>query len=134
MDAFGHVNHAKMVTIIEEARVELLFTEAARRGNMDMARGMVVAKLSVDYVSPLVVGDGSVRIELSVRDLRAASFVIDYTVHNGRSENSEVVARAETLMVPYNLDRAAPRRLSEDERDFLAGWFVGTKQVRETHA
>ena len=31
MDAYGHVNHANTVTLLEEARVELLFSEAAGR-------------------------------------------------------------------------------------------------------
>jgi acyl-CoA thioester hydrolase len=41
MDAFGHVNHANTVTLLEEARAELLFVEAARQGAQSMAGGMV---------------------------------------------------------------------------------------------
>ncbi|HEX4705043.1 MAG TPA: thioesterase family protein, partial [Pseudonocardiaceae bacterium] len=32
MDSFGHVNHANTVTLLEEARVDLLFGEGARHG------------------------------------------------------------------------------------------------------
>jgi acyl-CoA thioester hydrolase len=125
MDAFGHVNHANTVTLLEEARIDLLFTEAARHGVAEMAQGMVVARLVVDYLAPLVFTGEEVRVELSVRELKSASFTLDYTVRGDRQEGSPVVTTAETLMVPYNLAAGRPRRLIEAERDFLAGWRAG---------
>ncbi|HEY2696143.1 MAG TPA: thioesterase family protein [Pseudonocardiaceae bacterium] len=125
MDAFGHVNHANTVTLLEEARAELLFVEAARQGAQSMAGGMVVARLVVDYHVPLIADGRDVRVEISVRTLKAASFTLDYVVHSGRSSADAVVATAETLMVPYNLESGRPRRLAEAERDFLAGYRAG---------
>lgn len=126
MDAYGHVNHANTVTLLEEARVELLFGEGARQGAASMAAGVVVARLVVDYHQPLVVdGVTTVRIEIVVRDLRAASFTLDYTIHSGRRESNAVVATAETLLVPYDLAGGRPRRLTDEERDFLAGYRAG---------
>jgi acyl-CoA thioester hydrolase len=129
MDAFGHVNHANTVTLIEEARVDMLFGEAGRQGAVSMADGMVVARLVVDYLTPLTVDGSSVRIEVSVRELRAASFTLDYRLHSGRRESDAVVATAETLMVPYDLDAARPRRLTDTERDFLAGYRAGVRSA-----
>jgi acyl-CoA thioester hydrolase len=125
MDAFGHVNHANTVTLLEEARAEMLFVEAARQGARTMAGGMVVARLVVDYHVPLVANGNSVRVDITVRTLKAASFTLDYVVHSGRSADDGVVATAETLMVPYNLESGRPRRLVEAERDFLAGYRAG---------
>jgi acyl-CoA thioester hydrolase len=125
MDAFGHVNHANTVTLLEEARIDLLFTEATRHGVTDMTRGMVVARLVVDYLTPIVFTGGEIVVEMSVRELRSASFLLDYTVRNRRGDDSVVVTKAETLMVPYNVSAARPRRLDEAERDFLAGWRAG---------
>jgi len=125
MDAFGHVNHANTVTLLEEARIDLLFTEAARHGVTDMTKGMVVARLVVDYLTPIMFTGGEIVVEMSVRELRVASFLLDYTVRNRRGEDSDVVTKAETLMVPYNVTAARPRRLVEAERDFLAGWRAG---------
>lgn len=122
MDAYGHVNHARTVTLVEEARVDLLFVEAARRGITGLADGVVVASLSVDFHSPLVADGGSVLVGIAVRELRAASFLMDYTVHAGRADDSAVVATAQTRMVPYDLAAARPRRLTDAERDFLAAW------------
>ncbi|WP_031466058.1 acyl-CoA thioesterase [Sciscionella sediminilitoris] len=126
MDAFGHVNHASLVTILEEARVALLFEEAVRRGVTELGKGVVVAKLSIEYRAPLVVDGSAVRIELAVRDLRAASFAMDYTVISGRGERARTVATAHTLIAPYDLEQSSPRRLSDAERDFLAGWLAET--------
>ena len=122
MDAYGHVNHANTVTLLEEARVALLFDEAARQGADGMARGMVVARLVVDYHSPLVADGKTVRVAMTVREMRHASFTLDYEVHSGPRESDPVAATAETLLVPYDTAGGRPRRLTEHERDFLAAY------------
>jgi len=125
MDAFGHVNHANTVTLLEEARVDLLFSEAARHGAADIARGVLVARLVVDYHAPLMATGHKVRVEMSVREMRGASFTLDYAVHSGLLPSDPVVATAETMLVPYDMATGRPRRLSEAERDFLAAWRSG---------
>jgi acyl-CoA thioester hydrolase len=129
MDAFGHVNHANTVTLLEEARIDLLFGEGARYGAESMSNGIVVARLRVDYHTPLVVDGASVRVAIVVRELRAASFTLDYTIHSGRRESDAVVATAETLLVPYDRAAARPRRLTDAERDFLAGYRAGARSA-----
>lgn len=125
MDAYGHVNHANTVTLLEEARVAMLFTEAARQGNTGMARGMVVARLVVDYHTPLVANGSPIRVAVAVREMRNASFTLDYEVHSGPLETDSVAATAETMLVPYDVATGRPRRLSEPERDFLAAYRTG---------
>ena len=122
MDVYGHVNHANTVTLLEEARIQLLFAEAARHGAQDMARGLVVARLVVDYHAPLLADGRQIRVEMAVREMRAASFVLDYSVHCGPSESDTLAATAETMLVTYDTTATRPRRLSEAERDFLAAW------------
>ena len=127
MDAYGHVNHARTVTLLEEARASLLFQEAGRRGLGGMADGMVVARVVVDYHAPVVYSTGPLQVTMSVRDLRAASFVIDYTAHAGTEAS---VATAETLMVPYDVVAGRPRRLNDSERAFLREWQVAGTELR----
>lgn len=122
MDAFGHVNHANTVTLLEEARVELLFGEATRLGAGGMTRGVVVARLVVDYHAPLVANGSAVRVAMTVREMRPASFTLTYSVHSGPSEDDLVAATAETRLVPYDTESGRPRRLTEEERDFLAAY------------
>lgn len=117
LDAFGHVNHARTITLLEEARAELLFNEAGRQGVLGMAEGMVVARVAVAYHSPLMYESKSLQVRMAVRDLKSASFVVDYTAFA-----RETVCTAETLMVPYDLRAGRPRRLTEQEREFLSEW------------
>ena len=127
MDAFGHVNHARTVTLLEEARAELLFGEAGRQGLLGMAEGMVVARVAIDYHAPLVYSAGSLQVQMSVRELKAASFLVDYSAY---AHDSQLVASAETLMVPYDLRAGRPRRLTDDERAFLSEWLVDVELRR----
>ena len=122
MDAYGHINHANTVTLLEEARIALLFGEAARQGADGLAAGVVVARLVVDYHAPLVAHGGTVRIAVSLREMRHASFTLDYEVHSGPSVDDSLAVTAQTMLVPYDLAGNRPRRMSETERDFLAAW------------
>lgn len=119
LDAFGHVNHARTVTLLEEARASLLFGEAEKQGLLGMAEGMVVARVVIDYHAPLLYSAGTLQVRMTVRDLKAASFVVDYTAV---AQGDASVATAETLMVPYDLRAGRPRRLTAEERQFLAEW------------
>ncbi|MGH3876057.1 MAG: acyl-CoA thioesterase [Actinophytocola sp.] len=126
MDAYGHVNHANTVTLLEEARIALLFGEAARHGAEGISAGVVVARIVVDYHAPLVADGGAMRVAVSLREMRHASFTLDYEVHNGPSADDPVAVTAETMLVPYDLTSNRPRRMSEAERDFLAAWRIGS--------
>ncbi|WP_019813328.1 acyl-CoA thioesterase [Saccharomonospora saliphila] len=120
MDAFGHVNHARLVTLLEEARVPLLFDDAAGVGLGEFARGMVVVRLAVDYRRPIVVDGSEVRVEMTLAELRYASFTLDYRLRAGPSEQAPVAATATTVLAPYDVNAASPRRLTSAERAFLA--------------
>jgi acyl-CoA thioester hydrolase len=121
MDAFGHVNNARTVTLLEEARAELLFGAAARAGGAGgLESGLLVAWLSVRYERPLIYSGAAARITLWVATLRAASFDLDYEIADGRS--GQQVATALTQLVPYDLQAGRPRRLTDAERGFLAAY------------
>ena len=64
MDAYGHVNHARMVTLLEDARTELFYNEMPRRGLGRITDGIVVSRLTVEYLQPLVYNGEPIRIEL----------------------------------------------------------------------
>ena len=120
MDTYGHVNHARTVTLLEEARIELFHNEMPRHGLERITNGIVVSSLAVDYLAPLVFDGEPIRVELWVTDVRAASFVLRYAVR--ARTDPRVLATAETVMVPYHLAAGRPRRLTAAEREFLALW------------
>lgn len=125
MDVYGHVNHANTVTLLEEARIALLFGEGPRNGAEGIARGVLVARIVVDYHAPIVANGSPVRVAMSVREMRHASFTMGYEVHNGPLAGDPVAVTAETMIVPYDLDSGRPRRMTEAERDFLAAYRSG---------
>ncbi|MGH3972116.1 MAG: acyl-CoA thioesterase [Pseudonocardiaceae bacterium] len=118
MDLYGHVNNARVVTLLEEARIELLFGEGVRRGAWSLTRGVVVVELTVHYRQPLVYSATPVRVRLWVSELRVASFALDYAVTNG--DGDAVTAR--TRLAPYDIEAQRPRRLMAEEQEFLAAF------------
>ncbi|WP_028926369.1 acyl-CoA thioesterase [Pseudonocardia acaciae] len=122
LDVFRHVNHARTVTLLEEARVELVFHRAARDGADAWRDGLLVASLSVDYKRQIPYRGQSVRVSMWAHQVRAASFLIDYELRTGPGEHDPVAVTARTQMVPYDLVAERPRRLTDVEREFLSRW------------
>jgi acyl-CoA thioester hydrolase len=117
MDAYGHVNNARFLTLYEEARVALFFRGAADLGLTSFEDGIVIFRHEVDYLRPINYGD-RVRIEMWVEEIRASRFTISYEFFAG-----EVLAsKARSVCVPFNLENQHPRRLTEGERSFLDRW------------
>lgn len=117
LDAFGHVNNARFLTLYEEARVDLFFVGARRAGLSSFEEGIVIARHEVDYLRPVDYGD-PVRIETWVAEMRAASLTVAYELYDGDA----LASRARSVCVPYNLATGRPRRLSDAEREFLGRW------------
>ena len=118
-DAYRHVNHARIVTLIEEARVALAFTGAGQEGLSGFASGLLVAGLHVEYKRQLPWRAEPLRVAITVRDLRAASFTLDYVLHDGPGADDPVAVTAWTAMALYDLEGQRVRRLTDDERDYL---------------
>ena len=114
MDAYGHVNNARFLTIYEEARVAMFFVGAKSHGLGSFEEGIVIARHEIDYLRPVDYGD-PVRVEMWISQLRAAAFTVSYEMF----DNDALASRAKSVCVPYNLEQGYPRRLTEVERDFL---------------
>lgn len=120
LDAFGHVNNARTLTLLEEARVDWLFVEAARHGVDRLTEGIVVSRLVIDYRRSIGFGL-PVTVSMGIAALGAAAFTVDYQVLVA----GELAAEASTVLVPVNSTTFRPRRLDTSERDFLTRYLVG---------
>jgi acyl-CoA thioester hydrolase len=118
MDAYGHVNNARFLTLYEEARVALMFTAASAAGVTSFEDGIVISRHEIDYLRPVDYGD-PVRIELWIEEIRASRFVVGYELFDG----DELASRARSVCVPFDLTAGRPRRVTEHEREFLAPWL-----------
>jgi acyl-CoA thioester hydrolase len=126
LDAYGHVNNARFLTLYEEARVAMMFTAAKARGVTSFEEGVVISRHEVDYLRPVdyreVGGEDPrprVRIELWVEEIRPSRFVIGYELFDG----DVVASRARSVLVPFDLAQGRPRRLTAVERDYLSPYL-----------
>ncbi|HEU0239981.1 MAG TPA: thioesterase family protein [Micromonosporaceae bacterium] len=119
LDLFGHVNNARVLTLLEEARVALMFVGARDAGLTSFEQqGIVIHRHEIDYLLPIDYGP-RVRIEMWVSDLRASRFTVSYELF----ADDVLASRAASVCVPFDLAAGRPRRLSEAERDFLKPWL-----------
>ncbi len=128
LDAYGHVNNSRFLTLYEEARVALMFAGGRAWGVGSFADGVVIRRHEVDYLRPVAYALGrataeaapTVRIELWVAEMRAAAFTVAYEMYDGEV----LVSRARSVLVPFDLTRQLPRRLSAEEREFLGTYAI----------
>jgi len=118
LDAYGHVNNARFLTLYEEARVALFFVGAREKGLTSFEEGIVIARHEVDYLRPVDYGD-AVRIEMWIDEIRASRIGVRYELF----DDGVVASRARSVAVPFDLARQRPRRLTEAERAFLEPWL-----------
>ena len=121
LDAYGHVNNARFLTLYEEARVAMFFIGARAHGLGSFEEGIVIARHEIDYIKPVDYGD-PLRIEMWISELRAAAFTVSYEMF----DDDVLASRAQSVCVPYNLANSFPRRLNDEERAFLAPYLAGS--------
>ncbi len=105
IDAFGHVNNAKYLTYIQEAR--FLWSPLLE---------MVVAKAEVDYLVPIYVGGRFYDITLWVEQIGNSSFTLGYELIG---DNGVVHAKVKTVQVAVSMETKKSRPLTDPEREFL---------------
>ena len=105
IDAFGHVNNAKYLTYIQEAR--FLWSPIIE---------MVVARAEVDFIEPIYEGGRFYDINLWVEAIGNSSFTMGYEVVG---DNGVVHAKVRTVQVVVNMETKKSRPLKDSEREFL---------------
>jgi len=105
IDAFGHVNNAKYLTYIQEAR--FLWSPFME---------MVVAKAEVDYLVPIYEGGRFYDITLWVEQIGNSSFTLGYEVIG---DNGVVHAKVKTVQVAVSMETKKSRPLTDSEHEFL---------------
>lgn len=114
-DAFGHVNNAKYLTYVQEARVEMLWRSRTNAGLEPMLSDMVVARAEVDYLLPIYEGAIDIDCEIWVGKVGGASFEMNYELKSAAGLH----ARVKTVQVGVDMVTKKSRRLNEAEREYL---------------
>ncbi|MGY1745072.1 acyl-CoA thioesterase [Blastococcus sp. SYSU D00695] len=118
MDAYGHVNNVVFLQYFEMARVDLFFERASLEEHTGMRQGTVVASHEIRYRRPVVYSARPLDVQLWVSDVRAAAFTCHYEIYDGDT----LAVTGSTLLVPYDFTIARPRRITAEEKEYLARW------------
>jgi acyl-CoA thioester hydrolase len=121
IDMYQHVNHATMVTILEEARVDFLREPFAA----DVTTiGLLIHEVRVLYKGQLRLADSPLQVRIWTQRLRAVDFTLGYEVRaRGADPASKPSVIAETQLAAVHIDEQRLVRLSETHRDYLQRWL-----------
>lgn len=121
IDMYQHINHATMVTILEEARVPFL-SEAF--GPTITTTGLLIAEVKVSYKGQLRLVDSPLQVTIWVNRLRAVDFTLGYEVRSVNADpDSRAAVIAETQLAAFDIDEQKLVRLSPEHRDYLQRWL-----------
>lgn len=129
LDAYQHVNNARLLTLLEEARIQApwLVDDAGRPASV-VAPGTLtlVARHEIEYLAQITYRAEPIDIEMWVSHLGAASCDVAYRVldhDTGREHESTVYAIASSTLVFVDERSGRPRRLTEHEREVYSGYL-----------
>ncbi|MBE8527790.1 acyl-CoA thioesterase [Amycolatopsis sp. H6(2020)] len=111
-DLLGHVNNARVITLIEEARIQWLRDAWDRTDVRD--RPTLVARMELNYRRPVVYGP-QLSVELGVGRVGRSS----YTITCRGIQDGRVAFDGLTVMVMVDAETGEPTALSERERELL---------------
>ncbi len=121
IDMYQHVNHATMVTILEEARVPFL---ADAFGPTITTVGLLIAEVKVGYKGQLRLIDSPLQVTIWVNRLRAVDFTLGYEVRGVNADpDSRPAVIAETQLAAFDIDEQKLVRLSPAHREYLERWL-----------
>jgi acyl-CoA thioester hydrolase len=125
LDAQAHVNNAAYLDYLQEARVEFLLTGPPVMQDL-LKTGVLVVSHQVEYLRPVAFDGEPIMIELWVQSVGASRFMIGYEM----LYQEQLVARARTAAVPFDLAHAGLRRLNPAEREHLTAQLAPEEPLR----
>lgn len=121
MDAFGHINHARMVTLMEEARIQWLLS--AGDEYTPLIKSAMIVHVEIRYQSQLRHDDSPLQIGMWITTSRSVDFTIGYEIRSREADStSKPACVARTQMAVVDVEAHTLRRLTETEKGYLLGW------------
>jgi acyl-CoA thioester hydrolase len=113
-DSLGHVNHARALSLLEDARLAM-----ADEAPGDV--GLILARLEVDYLRQLYYRTGE---RLCVRSVVARLGAKSFTVRQELIHDDAVAIRADVVMVLFDFATDTSRVMTDQERQFWSRYQV----------
>lgn len=126
LDALGHVNNARYLNYLEEAR--LAYAKDVLGWDGDIRHlGLVVAGVEIQYKLPIFLND-KVEIRTRVSRIGGRSFEMEYLILNIGGEEPALAAQAKTVQVSINEESGKSTRLPEEWRQIIKTYEPGEIQ------
>jgi acyl-CoA thioester hydrolase len=130
LDAYGHVNNAEMLRLLEEARIQAFWvtdessqiegSTAILEGQPGSATITLIARQEIEYLAPIPYLRAPLDVQLWLGRLGGASLEVCYEVCSPIGAEPFVqFAKATSTIVLVDSATGKPRRISEEER---AAW------------
>ena len=119
VDSYGHVNNVKYFEYFQEARIAFL-SGLADGQPQNAGRGVVVARIDVDYRRPILFRSEPFEIQTWVSRVGRSSYDLEAEIRDG----DEVLSRAHAVVVAFDLERQRSRPLTDAERGRLGELLV----------
>jgi acyl-CoA thioester hydrolase len=120
IDCYQHINHATMVTILEEARVEFLREPFAEDAT---TIGLLIHEVQVLYKGQLRLVDSPLQVKMWTVRCRAVDFTLGYEVRSiGAAADSRPAVIAQTQLAAVHIEEQRLVRLSATHREYLQRW------------
>jgi acyl-CoA thioester hydrolase len=120
IDMYQHINHATMVTILEEARVPFLREPF---GADITTIGLLIHEVQVVYRGQLRLVDSPLQVTIWTKRLRAVDFTLGYEVRPVNADlGSKPSVIAETQLATVHIKEQRLQRLSPSQRNYLQRW------------
>lgn len=117
IDMYQHINHATMVTILEEARIPFL-REPFEARITDI--GLLIADVHITYKGQLRLIDSPLQVTMWSKRVRAVDFTIGYEVRSvGAPADSKPSVIAETQLAAVHIEEQRLERLTPEQRTYL---------------
>ena len=121
IDMYQHINHATMVTILEEARVDFLREPFAEDV---ITIGLLIHEVRVLYKGQLRLADSPLQVTMWTKRLRAVDFTLGYEVRSlEAAPDSRPAVIAETQLAAVHIEEQRLVRLSDTHREYLQRWL-----------
>jgi acyl-CoA thioester hydrolase len=137
LDAYGHVNNARMLTLLEEARIEVFWRGRAASAvplpdlHIDEGGQSLIARQEVEYLAPIPHLREPLDIQLWIGAMGGASLDVCYEVRSPAGVEPPVVfARATSTLVIVEAQTGRPRRISDRERALWAPYVEEPVEFR----
>jgi acyl-CoA thioester hydrolase len=112
-DSYGHVNHARALSLLEDARLALAATAPGTAGGR--LPDIILARLEVDYLRQLYYRVGEV---LTVQSWVARIGTKSVTVRQELIQDDAAAIRADGVCVMFDIGTDTSRALTDDERAY----------------